>query len=155
MKWDKIVVSHSHGIYSGDWVNPMTYSILDWKIHNASRELKESNTTPQAEFWIVLTQVRSYVFSIQYSASHGIVNPVWIYNRTDHLFHTTISSHYILDNTIWLLLLYSHIGLRISILYLCFWGFICKASSIFNSINVTWPPQPLKFIESKICSFSL
>ena len=23
-----------------DWGNPMTYSILDWKIHNASRELK-------------------------------------------------------------------------------------------------------------------
>ena len=25
---------------NGDWVNPMTYRILDWKIHNASRELK-------------------------------------------------------------------------------------------------------------------
>ena len=93
----------------------MTYSILDWKIHNTSRELKWSNTTLQAEFWIVLTQVRSYVFSIQDSVSHRIVNPVWIYNRTDHLFHTTISSHYVLDNTIWLLLLYSHIGLVILI----------------------------------------
>ena len=50
-------------------------------------------------------------FSIQDAVSHGIVNPVWIYNRTDHLFHTTISCHYVLDNTIWLLLLYSHIGL--------------------------------------------
>ena len=66
---------------------------------------------PQAEFWIVLTQVRSYVFSIQYSVSHRIGNPVWIYNRTDHFFHTTISSHYVLDNTTWLLLLYSHTGL--------------------------------------------
>ena len=68
--------------------------------------------TLKVEFWIVLTQVRSYVFSIQDSVSHRIVNPVWIYNRTDHLFHTTISSHYVLDNTIWLLLLYSHIGLN-------------------------------------------
>ena len=74
----------------------MTYRILDWKIHNASRELKESNTTLQAEFWIVLTQVRSYVFSIQDSVSHRIGNPVWIYNRTAHFFYTTISSHYVL-----------------------------------------------------------
>ena len=96
-----------------DWGNPLTYIILDWKIHNASRELKHSNTTPKAEFGIVLTQVRSYVFSIQYSVSHRIGNPVWIYNRTDHFFHTTISSHYVLVNTIWLLLLYSHTGLSV------------------------------------------
>ena len=37
--------------------NPITYRILKWKIHNASRELKWSNTMHQAEFWIVLTQV--------------------------------------------------------------------------------------------------
>ena len=66
---------------------------------------------PQAEFGIVLTQVRSYVFSIQDSVSHRIGNPVWIYSKTDNFFHTTITSHYVLDNTIWLLLLYSHTGL--------------------------------------------
>ena len=85
-----------------DWGNPMTYRILDWKIYNASRELKQSNTTPQ---------VRSYVFSIQDSVSHRIGNPVWIYNRSKHFFHSKISSHYVLDNTIWLLLSNSHTGL--------------------------------------------
>ena len=69
----------------------MTYSILDWKIHNASQE--------------------RYVFSIKDSISHRIVNPVWIYNRTDHFFLTTISSRYVLDNKIWQLPLYSHTGL--------------------------------------------
>ena len=28
------------GVGRMDWSNPMTYKILDWKIHNASRELK-------------------------------------------------------------------------------------------------------------------
>ena len=39
----------SHGDSSGgsEWGNPMTYIILDWKIHNASWELKHSNTTPK------------------------------------------------------------------------------------------------------------
>ena len=55
--------------------------------------------------------MRSYVFSIQSSVSHRIGNPVWIYNRTDIFFHITISSHYVLDNIIWLLLVYSHTGL--------------------------------------------
>ena len=55
--------------------------------------------------------MRSYVFSIQDTVSHGIGNPAWIYNRTNHFFHTKISSHYVLDNTICLLLLYSHTGL--------------------------------------------
>ena len=75
-----------------------------------------------ASYWIISTLVRRYVFTIQDSVSHRIGNPVyrgflvlgcvWIYNRTNHFFHTKISSHYVLDNTIWLLLLYSHTGLN-------------------------------------------
>ena len=86
---------------------------------------------PQAEFWIVLTQVRRYVLSIQYSVSHRIGNPVWIYNRTNHFFHTKVSSHYVLDNTIWLLLLYSHIGL----VYIRAQYLGCQLRQ--------WPPLPL------------
>ena len=74
-----------HPVSSKGWGNPMTYRILDWKIHNASRELKHSNT-------------------------------VWFYNRINHFFHTPFPSHYVLDNTIWSLLLYSHTGLD------CLWA---------------------------------
>ena len=35
------------------WDNPMTLKMLHWKIHTDSRELKQSNTRPKAEFWIV------------------------------------------------------------------------------------------------------
>ena len=59
----------------------------------------------------LLTQVRSYVYLIQDSVSHRIGNPVWFYNRTNHFFNTKISSRYVLDNTICLLLSYSHTGL--------------------------------------------
>ena len=36
-----------------EWDNPMTLKMLHWKIHTDSRELKQSNTRPKAEFWIV------------------------------------------------------------------------------------------------------
>ena len=71
----------------------------------------------QAEFCIVLTQVRSYVFLIQYSVSHRIGNPVQIYDRTDHFFHAKFFSHNVLVNTIRLHLLYSHTGL-LNVLFL-------------------------------------
>ena len=87
-------VVKSHKLY---WnANPIRFKKLDWKIHNDSREWKQSSTRPKAEWWIVFTRVKSYVFS----------NPtfwtVWDWHSNivcEILLHNPIAIHVVLVNT--------------------------------------------------------
>ena len=59
---------------------------LGLKIHNFSLELKQSKTPPAASCWIISTLVRRYVFfNPRFCKSWDCPNPVWLYNRSNHI----------------------------------------------------------------------